>query len=338
MITAPELATPEWLTSVLRRDGRYGDLEVSRIQVILSKELQVSTVHRIEVEYDGAVKGPPTLFLKLCGPVRDQTEIARAEVRFYREIAPRLSCPPLIQCFDAAFDEPTGRSHILLEDLTETHTQPEQMTAPSVAMSRRAIATLAAIHAEGWSIDDITVFDDAWLEKFIDDLHRNVTDFLAVADATPKQIDAYGRMLDAAPRIWGRLSQRQGLTVTHGDMHWWNFLLPKDIANDSVRVFDWHLWHIDLGARDLAFLLALGGFAEPRPQIEEELLRVYHDALGIEDYSWEELNLDYRTSAIRNLNIPVIFWKQGKHHTTWQTALRRAWESYERLDCASLDG
>jgi hypothetical protein len=43
-----------------------------------------------------------------------------------------------------------------------------------------------------------------------------------------------------------------------------------------------------------------------------------------------------RWSAIRNLNIPVIFWSQGKHESTVRDALRRAYDSYERLDCGSL--
>jgi Ser/Thr protein kinase RdoA (MazF antagonist) len=129
------------------------------------------------------------------------------------------------------------------------------------------------------------------------------------------------------------------LTVTHGDCHWWNFLYPNDVNEQSVRIFDWHLWHVDLGARDLAFLLALGGFAEPRPQLEDELLKCYQSTLvsnGITDYSFEQLFSDYRWSAVRNLNIPVIFWTQGKHESTWRTALTRATASYERLNCAEL--
>ena len=126
------------------------------------------------------------------------------------------------------------------------------------------------------------------------------------------------------------------MTVTHGDVHWWNFLLPSDPAIHSVYMLDWQLWHVDLGARDLAYLLALGGFAEPRPDMEEELLRSYHKALGVADYSWVMLLEDYRWSAIRNLNIPVIFWSQGKHESTWRDALRRAYESYVRLGCDDL--
>lgn len=333
--------TPERLRSVLENGG----IEVRTVHVVFSKELPVSTVHRLSIEYKDKANDadrPASLFLKLGRPIKNEpVDICRPEVEFYKEPAAGIGCPPLIRCYDAAFDEGTGRSHILLEDLTETHSQPEQNTAPSAEMSRLAVEALAKVHARWWNSPKLgngigKVFDDAWRREFVRNLNKNVTEFSEIAGLTKEQKDAYRLMLKAAQQIWGRLTEPSGLTATHGDLHWWNFLYPKDPERDSVRLFDWQLWHIDLGARDLAFLLALGGFAEPRPQIEEKLLRAYHEALDIEDYSWEMLNKDYRLSAIRNLNIPLVFWKQGKHETTWRTALRRAYDAYERLGCSDL--
>ena len=305
------------------------------IDVGLTKELQYSTVHRLAIEYHNA-EGPRTLFLKLCPPGHGGEG---KEVEFYNRIAPRSSCPPLIKCYDAVYAN--GHSHILMEDLFETHSQPEQNTAPSEELSRRAIEALAEFHATWWNRPDLgnglgELLAGERLAKFIQDLNMNVRRFLKIAELSPEQEQVYDRMLAAADRIWGRLSRPIHLTVTHGDMHWWNFLFPRDPDNDSVHVFDWHLWHIDLGARDLAFLLALGGFAEPRPEIEQKLLRAYHQTLGVPNYSWEMLLEDYRWSAIRNLNMPVIFWSQGKHESTVRDALRRAYEAYERLECGKL--
>jgi len=107
---------------------------------------------------------------------------------------------------------------------------------------------------------------------------------------------------------------------------------------DVVRIIDWQLWDIDLGARDLAFLLALGGFAETRPDIEADLLRVYRETLeecGIL-ITERQLFEDYRIPAVRNLNVAVIFRQNGKDPSTWQTALSRAYASYERLKCGEL--
>ena len=361
IISAASNVTPGWVTRALHRNGIATDTDVGAVRVVLSKKLPVSSVHRLAVEYaDGKNDGhrPRTLFLKLGGARGEfeATDIAGPEVEFYNELAPGIGCPPLIRCYDAVFDEETGRSHVLMEDLTETHNQPEQKSAPSEAMSRRAIEALAKVHAVWWKnsasdlgsgisdcgagepavIENASSFNEEWLRNFVEDLGKNVPEFSDAARLTKKQKEAYARMLGAAPRIWGRLLDKNGLTVTHGDLHWWNYLYPNDAARDSVRLFDWQLWHVDLGARDLAFLLALGGFAEPRPAIESSLLRSYHEALGVEGYTWEMLMHDYRWSAIRNLNIPIIYWKQGKHYSTWQDALRRALDAFERLGCAEL--
>ena len=352
ILIAPEDATPGWLTAVLHRNAVATETQVSAVEVTLRKELPISTVCRLGITYADPVdeNSPPSLFLKLPrvgtqGPVSDD----HAEVEFYQTCASMIGCPPLIRCYDAAAT--LVRSHILLEDLTETHSQPEQERAPSEEMSRQAVKALAKSHAACWGTvisdlgcgmsdfrhDKASYRGDPFdLEKFTENLNRTVTEFLNVADVTVAHGREYRRMLDAADEIWGRLTRQEHVTVTHGDMHWWNFLYPKDANADDVRLFDWHLWHIDLGARDLAFLLALGGFAEPRPSLEEDLLRVYHNALGVKSYSWEMLLEDYRWSAIRNLNIPVIFWSQGKHYSTWQTALRRAFDAYERLECGAL--
>ena len=317
------------------------------MEVILRKDLPISTVCRLAIEYDETESDPDrprSLFLKLPRVLGEDTARVpgvddHAEIEFYRDLAPGMSCPPLIRCYDAAHSDETNRSHILLDDLSETHTQPEQSEAPSKEMSRLAVEALGRAHAHWWNPPSPRPRAEFDVSGFIENLRKTVSEFSASAELTVIEKDAYSRMLGAADRIWGRMTRQDNLTVTHGDMHWWNFLYPKDPFVHSVHLFDWHLWHVDLGARDLAFLLALGGFAEPRPEIEDDLLHAYHETLienGVADYSWEMLIEDYRWSAIRNLNIPVIFRSQGKHESTWRTALRRAVESYERLDCGSL--
>jgi hypothetical protein len=233
-----------------------------------------------------------------------------------------------------------------MEDLFESHLQPEQNVTPSEDLMSLSVEALAKSHAFWWSDPRVgtevgRLFDSEMLIDFVEKLETSVSEFFGHSGVllTEEQKNAYELMLANADRIWGRLMDREGLTVTHGDCHWWNFLYPRDLSSDSVRIFDWHLWHVDLGARDLAFLLALGGFAEPKPEVENSLLRRYHSTLlsnGILDYSFEQLFDEYRRSAVRNLNIPVIFWSQGKHASTCNTALRRATEAFERLRCSDL--
>jgi hypothetical protein len=342
--------TAEWLTDIVRRSFPRDDAVVSDFEILTKNQLPYSTVARVRVQYGGLhAELPDSFFLKLTpGTIADShtKAIGKTEVDFYRRLAPEMSCPPLVRCFEAQYSERSGRGYLLLEDLSETHSQPRQNSAPSESASYPAIEALAKAHAAWWNDSRLgtevgQLFDDATLAGFIENLESSVAEFITDPSVvlTSEQKDAYRSMLLNVRTIWGRLSEPHGLTITHGDCHWWNFLYPRDSDVHAVRIFDWHLWHVDLGARDLAFLLALGGFAEPRVPLEEDLLRTYHRTLvanGVADYSWEKLRNDYRWSAIRNLNIPVIFRSQGKHKTTWQTALRRALDSYERLRCRDL--
>lgn len=342
VICKPEDVDPEWLTGILQTTTSICRVEVEAVRVTLCKELPWSTVARLGIEYSSPVPLPSELFLKIIGHETVGSSPA-SEVEFYRRLAPKMDSPPIIPCYYAASSAELGYSNLVLADLSESHSQPDQNDAPTKAETIRAMEALARCHARNWDLVEGAAepLSRAELTAFVLSLENNVADFLSMAvnDLPAKQRLGYDLMVSNADRIWGRLTRRKGLTVTHGDCHWWNFLFPNYPSSSDVYVFDWHLWHADLGVRDLAFLVALGGFAEPRPEIESELLRRYHAALqecGVSDYSFRQMFNDYRWSAIRNLNIPVIFWSQGKHPFTWRTALRRAFEAYERLRCEEL--
>lgn len=339
VIEQPSDVTPALLKKLLRPTA---GVEIKTVKVEFERELPVSRIARLRIEHSGEPEAiPRTLFLKLSN--RPST-FSTSEVDFYLNVAARDPSQPVPRCYHAAADVSTRRSHLLLEDLTGTHIQPPAETAPDVDSSGSAVATLARGHARWWTAPEVgervgCVFDEAWLRDFVAELERSVESFIHDVgdDLTHEQSEAMRLMLRDAEAIWGRLTVREGLTVTHGDVHWWNFMFPRKPGGD-VRVIDWQLWHIDLGARDLAFLLALGGFAEPRPEIEADLLRIYRNTLdecGVSitaDQLWD----DYRISAVRNLNLPVIFRAQGKHESTWQTALERAFGSFQRLNCREL--
>jgi hypothetical protein len=130
------------------------------------------------------------------------------------------------------------------------------------------------------------------------------------------------------------------LTVTHGDAHWWNVLYPRN-ANHQAFLFDWQLWHVDLGPRDLAFMVAMGGYSQRNAAMEQRLIKHYYAVLianGVNEYTWDDFLLDYRWSATRNLNVVVIQWSQGKGEDVWGNSLEQAMRAYEELGCAELLG
>jgi hypothetical protein len=338
---------PDSLTSILRREGFLTSERVSNAEVFSAKTLKVSKVARLRIEYEpsGSAAAPKTLFVKLSkSPEDKQIFDTKTEAMFYQTVGKSMAGPPIIRCLDVGVSENADSSYLLMEDLTETHFQPDTPQAPSLQYSELAIKCLAEFHAAWWEHPRLgdgvgDYFDRQWLKSFVEDLGRSFERFAGSVNLAEDRCRVYERVLAASPSIWGRLTEQHGLTVTNGDTHWWNFLYPNDPVVGEVRLFDWQLWHLDLGARDLAFLVALGGFAERRPELEQRLVELYFSTLvenGVTNYSREEFLFDYRHSAIRNLNIPVIYWAQGRDEEEWRTLLERAFEAFDVLQCGEL--
>jgi hypothetical protein len=342
VVTDPEQITAEWLTNVFYKRGYLRSGQVTGIKNKLTKKLPLSIVSRLEVQYsDDTPAGsiPSQLFLKIGSSHRKEAE-------FYNLIAPEMNDPPFIRCYHAACSSDSENYHLLLDDLSETHFQPPTPQPPAEAYCKAAVASLARLHAF-WREDPRLgkgigkLFDEDELDDFVNRVEKNVLAFLDFLGdrLSPEQHKIYRQMLDAKHEIWGRLTNAKGLTVTHGDAHWWNFLYPLEMDEDRVCLFDWQLWHVDLGARDMAFMVSLGGFSDRRPEIEQSLLRHYHHNLiahGVKNYSWEDFENDYKWSAIRNLNIPAILWSEGRNEKLWSSNLERALAGFEDLKCSKI--
>ena len=339
VLTTVDEVTPEWLTSVLRVNGFLKQGEVISVQQILTKPLPLSVVSRLVVTYSSDLTAPSQLFLKIANSAMLQGN-AR-EVDFYRTVAMEMSSSSLICCYDAQYSDEFGGCHLLLEDLSQTHFQPESPLPPTPLHCKLAVESLAEFHATWWDHPRLdngigAIFNDEGLGEFLSDVEKNIlrfVDFLG-EQLSVDQRSIYDRLLASKEQIWGHLTDARGLTVTHGDAHWWNLLYPRDATKHRVCLFDWQLWHLDLGPRDLAFMIALGGYSDRMASIEPKLVRHYYDTLirhGVKNYGWDDCWRDYRWSALRNLNIPVIQWSQGRSADLWQSNLARAMLAYDEL-------
>jgi len=136
--------TPEWLTHTLRAGGWLDKGEVAELEVD-SADTIISTVLQLKVRYSPGASGsaPTRLFLKLSRP-DTRPELGRQEVQFYNEVARAVPNAPFIHCYEAAYSEATGRSHLLLEDLSDTHSRPPWPLPPSVPHCEEAVDCLTA--------------------------------------------------------------------------------------------------------------------------------------------------------------------------------------------------
>ncbi|HEX6624396.1 MAG TPA: phosphotransferase [Pyrinomonadaceae bacterium] len=351
VITSVEQVTPEWLTETLRRNGFLERGRVKDVSVEVTRTMTVSIVSRLVASYapGAAPHAPAHLFLKLSNPdFQPDAPCDRppAEIVFYTSVVPEMPDPPVVRCYDSAYSRSTGRSHLLLEDLSETHQQPSPHLPPTVAESEREVDALAAVHAHWWEhprlgkdIGRLLGASDA--EEIA---RRNASDFARFADflgdrLSPARRSLYERAFSVFPKPWQRLTKAKGLTLTHGDAHFGNFLHPLDAEGGRTYLVDWQLWHPHIGPRDLAYMMTLFWYPERRARMEETLLRRYHRGLaagGVGDYTWEECFEDYRWSALRNIFIPILQWTRGQPGWLWWSQLEKSLAAFEDLRCIEL--
>ncbi|MBC7909371.1 MAG: hypothetical protein H7Y30_02660, partial [Pyrinomonadaceae bacterium] len=155
-ITDEEQITPGWLTDRLRQNGYLAQGEIVKLSINYFKTF-FSHIYRLEVVYsiDAAPALPSKLLLKI--PFHDNEaalKMGRDEISIYRALTKAMNDPPVVRCFDAVYFPDSQQSHLLLEDLSDTHFQPELPVPPSMRHCELCVETLAQFHAFWWRHKD----------------------------------------------------------------------------------------------------------------------------------------------------------------------------------------
>ena len=335
-------ASPEWLTSVLTRNGFLTTGEVIGVdqKPSLIGFALTSEFFDLTLQYGARSTGakPANFLMKVGKPER--FHITRREAAFY-ELA-RLSDRPnsLLASFGTAVDEVAQSAVILLQDLREESVTTEWPIPPTFNTCERAVTSLARIHAMWWNSPVLT--RDAF-ERITPDRFVSVGILAAFLDAlgdgiSPPRRAILEQLLERFPRVLARrVSQTNFQTLIHGDAHLWNVLFPTDDSRPPVWI-DWQAWGVGFGALDLAYMIGLHWFPERRNRFENALLSAYHLELeqrGI-DYSYDDLTYDYRLQVAGQLFMPVIQWSMKIPAAVWWPHLDRAFSAFEDLDCREL--
>jgi aminoglycoside/choline kinase family phosphotransferase len=253
---------------------------------------------------------------------------------------------PVPRCL-AAVETGGGGWHLLLEDLSATHGQPEWPVPPPVGLCRGAVDALAALHAAWWEHprleadlgQPVTAAEatagiattTALVERFREFLGDRLT---AAGQA------AYARALAALPALWAWYGRRKAKSLCHGDAHAWNLLFPRR-PDGPVYLCDWQTWRPGIGALDLATLMVLDWSPARRARLERDLVARYHarlGELGVRGYGWDACWRDYRWAALNALFTPPWRWDNGTAARYWWPHLEAALAAFEDLECAALVG
>ena len=335
------------LTRLLHQAGSLPRGSVVSVRVDHREQTWVSELTFLHVAYSSdAPSGlPAALLVKWPRSGSDDAASAsRTEVDFYARVGPSLPAPPRVRCL-AALDEGSGVSVLILEDLRGGFDHPAWADAPSRDQCNAALAALAQVHAHWWQHPSLgntigTWHTEAGLRQMIAGISAHLPAFFAaVGDSLPGGVrGVIERVFGSSLQPWLRIVDRQALTLVHGDAHASNFLFPRSGASPAY-LLDWQLWHLDVGARDVAFQIGLHWPASRRRELEGDLLHYYHGQLiqrGVPDYPFDELLLDYRRCLVRNLTVPIIFWARGMGPEHWRDRLDHAVSAYLDHDCDAL--
>ena len=352
VLTDIQELTPAWLDERVGRTIELGGNRVAAIEVVNSRKSDISSCYSLRVEYTQPDHElPRSFFLKIP---REDKGWGTKEVDFYKILLPRMledqpgQQSPFVRCFDAAHSSTLNRSHLLLEDLSESHfTNPDHLP-PSRAMCDAVIDAYAAFHAFWWQHPWLGQQVGEYLTaQTIDNSIKSAEGKVAaLLDFTGDTLSAdQRRILSAVASAWparrrARVIVGKGVTLVHRDPHPLNFLYPHDPIKDRVKIIDWESWRVDTGTDDLAYLMACHWSLAEHEGLEDAMLTRYCQRLaiaGVEGYGWQELLYDYRASIIRCLFFLLIAWSpQQWTNGVWWERVQQGLAAFERLRCAEL--
>ena len=220
---------------------------VCNVNVEHSYPTVVSHVLRLCLTYEPDESAAPrSVIFKtgLPGRTSDLHTAGRQEVAFYGQIAPLMSARLVPRCFDAAWHEDTKAWHLVLEDLSESHTAPTAWPLPpTMAQCEAILGALARFNGAWWDDPRLGISVGTWIDPatYAQRLQGFAAHFIAFADRVGDRLsgerrDLYRRVLDAAPRLFARYHSHRNVTLIHGDAHVWNVLMPRRALDDDYRL------------------------------------------------------------------------------------------------------
>ena len=350
VITHIEQVTAVTLTHLLQQNGHLTHGQVTNVHITHQSQSVVSTHYFLQLTYSHTTNLPTHLFLK-CFSL--PPGFGDREYAFYHDLIPAMQTAVAntsfaIPCYHSAHDPVASRSHLLLQDLSATHTTAQLPLPAPLAHYEQIINAFAAFKAFWWENERLFDFGERPSPATFTTLLQNAQPHFAnfvdyMGDRLSRQ---QKRNLEHIFSRWPsqrqeRLLQGKGLTFNHRDAHPANFLYPQDVGQHSVKIIDWQSLRLDCdaGTGDIAYLLAFFWYPARRAQQEKYLVQRYHQKLleqGVTNYDWQDCWYDYRASIIRYLFLIIGGWQEKRPATIWWHPVELGLMAFEDLNCKEL--
>lgn len=315
--------TPTWLTAALREGGHMttGEVTAAEAKTLEAGVGFVGQVARVHAEYGpGAGTLPSSYIIKLPSTSEEIRALMRPfriferEIRFYTEIAGRISLP-VPRCWYSACDVANDAYVLLLEDLAPCRTG-DQLAGCTLDEARMILPELARFHARWWDDPELQRYD--WLFAVNDPVQRGAQ--AIYQGAWPAFLERFGQRLPAAMveigerygrhlhAVQDRLAAMPN-TIQHADFRLDNILFATEEGRPPFCVIDWQASTRGGGMMDVGYFLSQSLPVELRRAHERELLEIYREALlaaGVREYSSAQAFEEYRVGVLWGFIIPVF--------------------------------
>ena len=330
----------ELLTSVLRNNGHLGDATVVAVELTRLVTNGIgSEFYAAKVRYSSDHHRLPNR-LVIKRPL--QGDRGRGEANVYELVLRQAPSLPTMGYFGVVDEAPDKPLSLLFEDLSDSHEQTAWPIIPTLSNCKRAVATLADIHAHWWGRADsieagtpivVRHQDTANLASHFSGFVDFVGEYLS-----PTRRAQYERVLGDLDSLLAVRLNVENATLLHTDSHFWNLLYPKDKEQNRCVIFDWVLWRTGLAGCDLAYMIALHLYPEHRRRFEPVLLDHYWQALQESDvsYSRADVHLDYRIGIVVGLLMPIMEFSWKIPPLDWMPKLEKAFSAYDDHYCQEL--
>ena len=306
----------DWLNEALAESETFPRHEIVSIdRTTLSGGGQgfLGQTCRLHLTYrSGSAHTPETIVVKISHHdsefLKNVSSFFRREVFFYTKISQRSSIrSPL--CYYGDFDENTGNSVLLLEDLGGGQIG-DMISGGSVEASITALNELVRLHVAWWDREELD--DLEWIPQMpkLEDPQskQQLLDIYAVGwtlfsekfgDAIPRQVQETWEVFTQEFDKIRDLSIAPPLTLCHGDYHLENMAFSETSEHCKVTVFDWQCLRVSQGPLDLCYFLVYNLDPHLRRKHEADFIHLYVNKLleaDITDYSLDQCQHAYKVA------------------------------------------
>ena len=342
----PDDVTPQWLSARLQSKGLLNTGKIVSIDSRFLGGIYLAKSAILKIHYDQEkTDGPQSLFIKISDPDEQFGDVSAGEIAFFRQHYPTTL--PIIQCIDSFIDEESGKGCLLLEDISQTHTQHPWPLPPTMSQCKAIVLALAQVHSYWWNSPALESTNENSLHfnrqrRIADQLPSTVPSFVNYLGdrLTRNRKEIMYEVCRQLPRLLAkRICSTQSTTLIHGDPHFWNFMIPINSKTHRPIIIDWEEWNRGVCGYDLAYMIAYQWNQDRRDQHEIPLLHLYHEELikrSVCDYCFNDLIDDYRLGCLRNFMIPAFQHAMGLEPSCWWQNLEQLYLSFDSLQCHSL--